>query len=1021
MEAIAETGSRNPGFWKTVQGNLIFLLLLLLVPTTLIQAYIYHERVQTRRAKELETNLEVARATAGSFEIFLQGIVHGEGVIGSALSGSQPIHDRDRDRILHQFQADNPALRSVLWVDPGGRVIASSHKPTSGVNVGEFSYFQKILAGRGWAVGELLPGEVTGEFTFYISRGIRDERGELLGVVAAAVDSARLDSVIRMDRSEGAGVSLIDNKGMHVFRNPATELSWERRRWLVFYPVIELALQGKEVTATVTSELTGEKRLAALVPVPSIGWVAAASRAEEDAMAAITSALAPQTFLVLIVTMAAFGGALLLSRSIATPIRQLRNHALHFGRSGTGIPGATSGPSELKDLAESFREMAEGVLARESELLESEEKFKTLFRSVPEALALALWDDATILEANEAYCELLGFSQDEAIGKTFLDLGIWADLSERSQIRTILSSETGLAGFECGLRAKSGQIRTVLLSVKKVDLQRRQGMLVIMRDITERKQGEEALRAASRYARSLIEASLDPLVTISPDGKITDVNAATETVTGRDRSQLIGTDFSDYFTNPDEAKDGYQAVFRVGSVRDYPLEIQHLDGHATSVLYNASVYRDGKGQIVGVFAAARDITERKRAEAERMKLERQIRQSRKAESLARMAGAIAHHFNNKLMAVSGNIELALNYAKPYKKLSARLLEAQRATLHAAEVSNLMLAYLGQALPIPEPFDLAEVCREVIEAESPSLPRGVNLKTDIPPHGPTIKANQAQARQILSNLLVNAWEAIGEGSGEIRVVLHIAEKEEMSSLHIFPADWRPERGAYACLEVYDTGCGIPPEHLDLLFDPFFSTKFTGRGLGLPVVLGAVRSYGGAIAVESKPGQGSVFRVFWPVEEQGAQPLQPLERELPRPVAGGGLILFVDDEPQLRNMAEAMLEHSGFRVITASHGLGALEVFSMRKDEISLVILDLTMPGMNGWETMEALRALRPDIPVILSSGYDEAKVMEGEHAETPQAFLHKPYLMADLKTALVKAMGASSPEGMKLRHDAGRLC
>ncbi len=456
--------------------------------------------------------------------------------------------------------------------------------------------------------------------------------------------------------------------------------------------------------------------------------------------------------------------------------------------------------------------------------MESEEKFRTLLRSVPELLALALWDEAIILEANEAYCEHLSFSQDEVTGKTFLDLGIWADLIERTQILNILTSESGVAGFECRLRAKSGEIKTFLLSVKKVDMQRRQGMLVIMRDITERKQAEEALRDASRYAHSLIEASLDPMVTISPDGKITDVNAATETVTGHDRNRLIGTDFSDYFTKSEEARDGYQAVFRDGSVRDYPLEIQHRDGHATAVLYNASVYRDEKGQIVGVFAAARDITERKRAEAERMRLERQIRHARKAESLARMAGAIAHHFNNKLMAVSGNLELALKYAGPDKRLLARLGEAQRATAQAAEVSNLMLAYLGQALPTAEPFDLAEICLEVIETQRASLPRRVSLKMDIPPQGPTIKANKAQVRQILSNLIVNAWEAIGEAQGEIQVALHLAERSEMSSLHIFPADWKPEEGPYACLEVSDNGSGISPEHLDLIFDRFFSTKF-----------------------------------------------------------------------------------------------------------------------------------------------------------------------------------------------------
>jgi len=417
----------------------------------------------------------------------------------------------------------------------------------------------------------------------------------------------------------------------------------------------------------------------------------------------------------------------------------------------------------------------------------------------------------------------------------------------------------------------------------------------------------------------------------------------------------------------------------------------------------------GKERII--LLAIEDITERKRAEGERITLERQLLQARKAESLGRMASAIAHYFNNKLMVVMGNLELALYSVGPNEKLSTLLLQAQTGASQAAEVSGLMLTYLGQALPKTEAFNLAKVCREVVETQRSSIPQRVTMMIDIPPHGPTIKANQAQVRQVLSNLIVNAWEAIGEGEGEIRVSLRIVDATETSSPHIFPADWKPEKDTYACIEVSDTACGIDPEQLDLIFDPFFSTRFTGRGLGLAVVLGTVRSYGGAIAVASEPGRGSIFQVFWTIAEPEAQTVHKAEADVSKPIEGLRLVLFVDDEAQLRNMAELMLGHLGFRVIQAGHGLEAVEIFRERKDEINLVILDLTMPGMNGWETLAALRALRLDIPVVLASGYDEAKAMEGEHAELPQAFLHKPYRMAELKAALAAAVVASSSERM----------
>jgi PAS domain S-box-containing protein len=488
---------------------------------------------------------------------------------------------------------------------------------------------------------------------------------------------------------------------------------------------------------------------------------------------------------------------------------------------------------------------------------------------------------------------------------------------------------------------------------------------------------------------------------------IVDLNAAGERITNTKQEDITGKSVSEVFPGVRDFGlfEVFQRVWRTGTAEFYPASL-YQDDHLLFWTENY-VYKLPSGEVVAVFD---DVTERKRAEAEQLQMERQLQQARKAESLGRMAGAIAHHFNNKLMAVMGNLELALMVAGPNEVLATHLLNAQRASFQAAEVSSLMLAYLGQVLPKAETFDLAKLCREVIETQRRSIPQRVTMSSDFPPHGPSIKANQGQVRQVLANLIVNAWEAIGEGEGEIRASLRIVKAAETSSVHIFPGDWKPETDLYACLEVSDTGHGIDPGQLDLVFDPFFSTRFTGRGLGLAVVLGAVRAYGGAVAVASEPGRGSIFRVFWPVAEPEIQTPQEVEKRASRPIEGLGLVLFVDDEAQLRSMAEIMLGRLGFEVIKAGNGLDAVEFFQERKDEISLVILDLTMPGMSGWETLEALRALRSEVPVVLASGYDEASVMEGKHAQLPQAFLHKPYNMAELKAALGAAMeGVGSNE------------
>ena len=292
---------------------------------------------------------------------------------------------------------------------------------------------------------------------------------------------------------------------------------------------------------------------------------------------------------------------------------------------------------------------------------------------------------------------------------------------------------------------------------------------------------------------------------------------------------------------------------------------------------------------------------------------------------------------------------------------------------------------------------------MIEVHSAVIPGRMILKTDISPSRPTIRANRSQVKLILTNLLTNAREAIGEREGDIRVAVRCVPASDIVSLRLFPADWRPRTNAsYACLEVSDTGVGISPGELDQIFDPFFSTKFTGRGLGLAVVLGTVRTHEGAVTVESEPNRGSTFRVFWPLEAQQDEPLLKPEGEGSRPIQSEGLVLLVDDDPQLCAMVQTMLGFMGYRVVTAGDGFEAVKIFRERQDEIRLVLLDLTMPGMNGWETLSALRALTPEIPVILSSGYDEARATQGDHLELPQVFLSKPYRMKELEAALDQA-------------------
>ena len=405
------------------------------------------------------------------------------------------------------------------------------------------------------------------------------------------------------------------------------------------------------------------------------------------------------------------------------------------------------------------------------------------------------------------------------------------------------------------------------------------------------------------------------------------------------------------------------------------------------------------------------IVSRKLAEVEKDKLEAQNRQLQKSESLGRMAASIAHHFNNQLGVVIGNLEMAIHDQPKGDPPSRSLTAAMQAAWKSADMSGLMLTYLGQSTDKVEPLDISCSCRKILPILKAAMPENVVLETDFPSLGPIISTNTDYIQQLFTNLVTNACEAIGKNNGTISLSIKTVSPAEIPAKNRFPVDWKSHDHAYACLEVSDTGSGIESKDTEKLFDPFFSTKFTGRGMGLAVVLGLVKTHKGVIAVESIPNQGSTFLVFFPLSEEVRQQSRKtvskddslISEFSPINFKEGGSVLLVEDEEMLRKMAASMLERFGFSVLKAKDGIEALEIFAKHQSEIKFVLSDLTMPRMNGWETLTKVRELQPDIPVILASGYDLAHVIEGDHPELPQAFLAKPYNFKALRAAISQAL------------------
>ncbi len=391
------------------------------------------------------------------------------------------------------------------------------------------------------------------------------------------------------------------------------------------------------------------------------------------------------------------------------------------------------------------------------------------------------------------------------------------------------------------------------------------------------------------------------------------------------------------------------------------------------------------------------ILEREHAEAERLRLERQMQHMQRLESLGVLSGGIAHDFNNLLAIIVGNISLLSEEQVPGQESRELIQNIETAANRASILIKQMLAYSGKGSFVVSMVDLPTVISDMSDLLRSSVIKRAILRIESSAPLPAIRADVTQLQQVLVNLVINASEALGENGGTITVSTGIQECDTAGFLDYFPHEPRPA-GQYVSLEVADMGSGIPSDHLTKIFDPFFTTKFTGRGLGLAAVLGIVRGHHGAIKVQSELGRGTTFTVYLPAAVGTSFP--PASESLKiLPLKGTGLILIVDDEETVRHTTKRMLERMGFKTITAADGREAVHMFRQHAADVKCVLLDLTMPKMDGIEAYRILRDLQPQLRVVLSSGFSRQELSERFSREGLAGFIAKPYTMQELDAVL----------------------
>ena len=531
------------------------------------------------------------------------------------------------------------------------------------------------------------------------------------------------------------------------------------------------------------------------------------------------------------------------------------------------------------------------------------------------------------------------------------------------------------------------------------------GFRGIVRDMTQRKKSENALRESeARYRQLLNHAPSGIYEIVLTNEKFVSVNDVMCESTGYTRHELLSMNAFDILTEESQKKslerlDRIQKGEKVPASVEYKIKTKH--DHELWALLNTKFLHDEEGRTSRVLVVAHDITDQKQAQEEKKNLEYQLQQAQKMEAIGTLAGGIAHDFNNILSVIIGYTELILMNAHVNSEVRQNLKEIFSASKHARDMVKQILAFSRQNKQERKPVQVAHIVKEALKMLRASLPSTISIQQKIEKNTGIIEADPTQIHQVLMNLCTNAAHAIDEKDGELEISLTNVELDQQAAAE--QPDLCP--GSFLKLSVRDTGDGIPPEAFSQIFNPYFTTKEKGEGtgLGLAVVQGIIKALNGAITVDSEVGKGSTFHVYLPTIKRELVK----EEEMPKPLPMGyERILFVDDEHPLAEIGKQMLERLGYKVDTRTSSIEALNLFKTDPHRFDLVITDIVMPNMTGDKLADEMMGIRPDIPIVLCTGYSEKFTRKHASEMGIDTFLMKPLVMQDLASTVRQALTAN---------------
>ncbi len=921
----------------------------------------------------------------------------------------QAVDAANCDSLLSGLHQVSPRFADIGVVNLAGQVVCSS-RPQRGpglTSVARLEWFQRVLREKRFVISKPFVGPITGRMVSVLALPVV-KGGVIKGVIALPVDLlAYRPAALSGSLPQGTVLGILDGDGTLMWRSADPE-KWigknmREREWVRRL----LASQGGVADAV---ELDGTAHVHGVSPVRGYDWYAYASIPSDEIYGHVYRNAMWSSLVGIAGLGLALGLAWVLARRLAQPVRAL-GEAVRAVRSGAlDTRVAEAGPGEFADLTKHFNAMLDARQRQEQLLSEKTALLTATLENI--AQGISVFDsELRLIGFNQRYLELLDFPATLGrVGVAFEDFirfnalrGDYGpgDVDEQVQTRVDFARK-----FEPHrvrrVRSDGGVLEIVGKPLPGG------GIVTTYTDITEQDRAQAAMRLSEQRYRLLVELSPDAVYVIRK-GIILFANEAALKLWGvASIEEAVGKDLLT-FIHP-----GSRAVVmqRIGVLESSGetgfrvpwIEEQYSREDGTVVAVEASATRIALEDGLAVLSVARDITERKRAEEERLSLEAQLRQSQRMEAIGTLAGGIAHDFNNILSAILGNVDLAREDTDTGHPAVESLDEIRKAAMRARDLVQQILAFSRSQEPQRSVMSLRPVVDEVSQLLRKTLPAGIEITTVLQSEAPLVLADSGQIHQVLMNLCTNAWHSLDNDTGRIEIRLDRLQVSGSGA----QAGLAP--GVYARLAVADSGHGMDAATAERIFEPFFTTKEQGKGtgLGLSVVHGIVKNHDGIISVESHPGLGTTFTLFFPQAniqvETGAA-----EGEAAGTQRGAGQhILFLDDDEALVQLAVRTLQRLGYRVSGFTDAPAALAAFRADPGAFDLVITDYSMPGMSGLDVAHGILKLKPELPVVLASGSISEELMTHARTAGVAHVVYKPNTVEEFADVIHRLAPAPNP-------------